>query len=1401
MLAKNVSSLYTDCTKLAEGGFASLFLARRAQDRTLVVVKEASASQDNDAKAIKSARNEFNIVMRLASPYIVKYYAVRTHDNGSIYHIEMEYCSGGSVQQLIQRIRSARSKLPESAVWEIVAQVLRALQYLHSWSQKGYLGIVHRDIKPENLLIDNKGLIRLCDFGLSMALQTDNPPVVAKRSGTTSYMAPEIQARGAVTTVSDIWSLGCTIWAICTLKHPRFSRRDLLEGPVVDFLGYTTPLRKFVTLLLQPDPNARPTADQLLFDEHVVDALKRIDDGENYDIYPPQDLIALYEEGTVDQCGPYSPAKESILASSFRRATSTLQECSIVLSTRADRCQTPLMAAVSRGDHVSAQKLLMHTGKVDSEGFSALLYAIDVDSLPCVQLLAAFEFHISHPNGDSPLIYALKSGKVELLSELARYCAGSLDASGNTALCIAIRCNDLPAIELLLPYELLLKIGNTLAALDVAWSCLLLHIKEPWQLLTEHLLKHHRCYPRSVSLLGSPKYVKQKTRTMLSVEGSTNTDKSERIEIAEEDLYAVLPCGRTALMLAAQKNAVQYVQLLLLEAGMSTPAGATALLLGMQARSIQAVEILWSYESFLSKATELMRICLLAEQPNKLHEHDICCRATDGSTALMYAAISNNHAAIRMLIMREMRMHTRNGFTALMMAARHDSLDAAKEILPYEARLTDHTGMSALMHASQCGHVRLVSLLAAYEDGMQDTMGRTAFLHAAENRHSSCVHALSSEMLLPGTNGDSPLIHVLLKYGVEHCREIFTNDMILASAGLHNDNGQTATMIAASLGATDIVRLLAPTEAGIQDGSGRTALMYATEVCSLDVMAILLDKEEKLKNINGETALMLAVRSGHSTCIHILAPREASLRNNRYMTALGLAVELDLPELVAILAPYEASTFVRKNESVIDLAVSLCHATCIAALARYMSENQAVIPLTRRSPVISGRTPLLAAVLSNKIDDVVTSLGFLGYGYSLSKTALGKDIICTALQLSVRLNHLDCTKVLLSEIGVYVPGFETALMQAAHMGLLESARLLLPEAGAQTKEGYTALMLAAIGGHSEVVKLLLPFETKTKTSAGRTALMLASAYAKEDCIALLVEQEARLCDHRGVSALMCLGRISNVQQISALIAEELYLQDYNGYSALMYAVIDSNTVLVRELLAELPLKTHLGETALSLAAVYERSAIYELLVEYIVDNNIAMQIPKRAISTPARTELISAVLANDRSRVVQHLDQVFKAYQGYTALMYAATYGYAEIVEILAPHESCIRTRKGCTALMLAAKNGHIDCLLHLRPYEEQMAMLDGTSSLMFAALAGQSDCVAQLLSEIYMRKVNGDDVIALCESELEHEELPEERLYAIRRRCLPLIYAQLAEDQANANVKKRPSTLDTSGQGRNDLH
>lgn len=1402
MLAKNVSSLYTDCRKLAEGGFASLFLARRIQDRVLVVVKEASASQEDGRKTIESARNELNIVMRLSSPYIVNYYAIRTHDNGSIYHIEMEYCSGGSVQQLIQRIRSARSKLPENAVWEIAAQALKALQYLHSWSQKGYLGIVHRDIKPENLLIDDRGLIRLCDFGLSITLQTEKPLVAAKRSGTTSYMAPEIQTLGAVTTISDIWSLGCTIWAMCTLKHPRFSRRDLIEGPVVDFLGYTTPLRKFVTQLLHPDSKTRPTATQLLSDENIVSALKRIKDGEYYDIYPPQDLINLYEENAelINQCGPYSPAKESVLASSFRRATSTLQECSIALSTHVDQCQTPLMAAISKGDHASAQKLLVHAGKIDNEGFSALLYAIEADSLPCVELLAAVESHINHPNGDSPLIFALRSGKIELLSALVQHCAGRSDASGSTALCIAIRCKDIYAIELLLPYELFFKGSNGLMALDVAWSCLLLQSKEPWKILTEYLLKHHKFYPRAVSTIAEPRYINQRTATMLLVESTTATD--EHVEIAEDDLFAALPCGRTALMLAAQSNAVKYIEHLLAEAGMSTHAGETALLLAMQARNTRVVDTLWDYESFLSKVTDLMRICLLGEQPARPHEHDIRCQATDGSTALMYAAISNNHVAIRALVMKEMRLHTRNGLTALMMAVLHNSLEAAKELLPYEARLVDNTGMSALMHACQRGHMQLVSLLATYEDGMRDNMGMTAFMHALVNGHSECANALSSEMLLPGKDGNSPLIHILLEYGVERCQEIFTNAMVLASAGLRNDKGQTATMISASLGATSIVEALAPTEAGMQDGLGRTALMYAAEAGSIDVLTILLEKEQKMRNTNGETALMIAVMHAHMSCVNALAPYEASLRNNQCMTATGLAVELDRPELVTALAPYEANISIRGAGSVLDLAVSLCKANCIAALSHHILEKHVAIPLTRRNPTISGRTPLLTAVISNKTNDVAANLDFVGCGYSLSKTALGKDIICTALQLSVRLKHQDCIRLLLPEIGIYVPGSETALMQAAHMGLLESAKLLLPEAKAQTKEGYTALMLAAIGGHVEIVKLLLPFEAGMQTTAGRTALMLASAYAKEECIALLAEHEAKICDSKDVSALMCLGRVSNVQKISALISQELYLQDCNGYSALMYAVIDNNVALVKELLAELPLKTHLGETALSLAAVYERSAIYEMLVRYITDNNMTLTIPKLAVSTSTKTDLISAVLTNDRHKVTQHLDQVSHAYQGYTALMYAAMYGYAQIVEILAPHEACIRTRKGCTALMLAAKNGHVDCILRLRQYERQIAMLDGTSSLMFAATAGQPSCVAELLSEVYMRKVNGDDVISLCESELEHEDLPEDRLYAIRRRCLPLIYAHIAGEQVETSAQKRGDDPDAKNNdnGANNL-
>jgi len=97
-----------------------------------------------------------------------------------------------------------------SAIVRIALQITKALRYAHAQ------GVLHRDVKPANILLDSQGTVRVTDFGL--ALQLDPTLIVqdAVAAGTLRYMAPE-QFSGVMETRCDIYSLGMTLYELCTL--------------------------------------------------------------------------------------------------------------------------------------------------------------------------------------------------------------------------------------------------------------------------------------------------------------------------------------------------------------------------------------------------------------------------------------------------------------------------------------------------------------------------------------------------------------------------------------------------------------------------------------------------------------------------------------------------------------------------------------------------------------------------------------------------------------------------------------------------------------------------------------------------------------------------------------------------------------------------------------------------------------------------------------------------------------------------------------------------------------------------------------------------------------------------------------------------------------------------------
>ena len=111
-----------------------------------------------------------------------------------------------------------------NTIAQIGVQVAEALQYAHN------KGVLHRDIKPANLIIDAQGVVWVADFGLAKAFEHENVSRTGEILGTPAYMAPE-QLRGRTDRLSDIYSLGLTLYELSTLRNAfaETNRARLLE--------------------------------------------------------------------------------------------------------------------------------------------------------------------------------------------------------------------------------------------------------------------------------------------------------------------------------------------------------------------------------------------------------------------------------------------------------------------------------------------------------------------------------------------------------------------------------------------------------------------------------------------------------------------------------------------------------------------------------------------------------------------------------------------------------------------------------------------------------------------------------------------------------------------------------------------------------------------------------------------------------------------------------------------------------------------------------------------------------------------------------------------------------------------------------------------------------------------
>jgi eukaryotic-like serine/threonine-protein kinase len=198
------------------GGMGAVWLAERADDqyRRQVALKLVRRGLDGDARVVRRFVEERQILASLDHPHIARLLDGGVTEEGLPY-FAMEYVEGTPIDQFC-----AARRLPVDARLRLFAAVADAVQHAHRQL------VVHRDLKPSNILVTADGEPRLLDFGIAKLLARDERAPGPAATGTESrvmtpeYASPE-QLRGdAISTASDVYSLGVLLYELLAGRRP-----------------------------------------------------------------------------------------------------------------------------------------------------------------------------------------------------------------------------------------------------------------------------------------------------------------------------------------------------------------------------------------------------------------------------------------------------------------------------------------------------------------------------------------------------------------------------------------------------------------------------------------------------------------------------------------------------------------------------------------------------------------------------------------------------------------------------------------------------------------------------------------------------------------------------------------------------------------------------------------------------------------------------------------------------------------------------------------------------------------------------------------------------------------------------------------------------------------------------
>src|SRR5947207_8764326 len=201
---------------LGRGGMGIVWLARDEELERDVALKFLPDLMIHDHAAFDHLRREAKRCLELTHPHIVRIHDF-VHDQRSGC-ISMEYVDGETLSNFRAGKQQKVFETHEIAGW--ISQLCDALNYAHNHAR-----ISHRDLKPANLMVNQRGDLKVTDFGIARSLADSATRLTAEqgRSGTLVYMSPQQLNGERSTHLDDIYSLGASVYELLTSKPPFYS--------------------------------------------------------------------------------------------------------------------------------------------------------------------------------------------------------------------------------------------------------------------------------------------------------------------------------------------------------------------------------------------------------------------------------------------------------------------------------------------------------------------------------------------------------------------------------------------------------------------------------------------------------------------------------------------------------------------------------------------------------------------------------------------------------------------------------------------------------------------------------------------------------------------------------------------------------------------------------------------------------------------------------------------------------------------------------------------------------------------------------------------------------------------------------------------------------------------------